>query len=108
LRATVEALVGSKPQIIIDLEGTSGKMLQNQPNPFKGTTLIKYNIAEDAGAAYITIYNINGQLMHREYIAQKGMGEVQLQAGSLPAGTYSYALTIDGQLVDTKQMVITK
>jgi hypothetical protein len=31
-----------------------------------------------------------------------------LQANLLSAGTYSYALILDGQVMETKQMVLTK
>jgi hypothetical protein len=33
---------------------------------------------------------------------------VSVDAGTLASGTYSYALFVDGKLIDKKEMVITK
>jgi len=89
------------------LINATSSLEQNQPNPFSTNTLIKYELPKDANNAVITIYNTNGQVMHQERIA-RGTGEIQLQANSLNSGTYSYTLTVDGRIVDTKQMVVTK
>lgn len=112
LKATVAALVDKQTNEInhqnIRLQDNTNSLKQNQPNPFSDNTLIKYNLQKDATNAVITIYNTTGQVMHQERITQAGAGEIQLQADSLKAGTYSYTLTVDGRIVDTKQMVITK
>ncbi len=111
LQATVETLMNGTRTThtqTVELNGEEGALAQNQPNPFSNNTLIKYNVPENATNAVITIFNINGQKMHQERIRQTGAGEIQLQAKNLTAGTYSYTLTIDGNIIDSKQMVITK
>jgi len=41
-------------------------------------------------------------------LVTSGHGQVTLAAGSLSAGTYLYALLVNGKIIDTKRMVIVK
>ena len=50
---------------------------------------------------------MNGQLLKSVSVAQ-GNGQLTINAGELAAGTYSYNLVVDGAIVDTKKMVLTK
>ncbi len=88
------------------LEGAQGYLEQNQPNPFRENTLIKFYVAEDVASAVVNVYDMNGKLIHKERIAQNGAGEIQLKSKNLATGTYSYSLVLDGRIVDTKQMLI--
>ena len=42
-------------------------VMQNQPNPFSGTTKIKYYV-EDQDAAALTVYNTLGAIVHQETV----------------------------------------
>jgi len=92
----------------IQLDGGGAYLEQNQPNPFNTNTLINYNVPTDVTDAVINIFDAKGQLIHSERIAQVGQGQIQLKAGTIAAGTYSYSLVINGNIVDTKRMVIAK
>jgi len=92
----------------IELNGRGAYLEQNQPNPFNSHTLIKYYVAEDATDAVVNIFDMNGQLIHSERIVKTGAGEIQIKAGTISAGTYSYSLVVDGRVLDTKRMVIAK
>jgi len=92
----------------IQLDGRRAYLEQNQPNPFNTNTLIKYQVPTDATNALVNIFDMNGQLIHSERIAQMGVGEIQLKAGTIAAGTYSYSLVVNGKVLDTKRMVIAK
>lgn len=81
---------------------------QNQPNPFNSNTLIKYNVPTDATDALVNVFDSRGQLIHSEVITNTGRGEIQLKAGTIAAGTYSYSLVVNGNIVDIKRMVIVK
>ena len=50
----------------------------------------------------------NGQEIERIGLPQTGEGQIELQIGSLPPGTYNYSLVIDRQILDTKRMIIQK
>lgn len=41
-------------------------------------------------------------------IGQRGSGEVIISSGELEAGLYMYSLVADGQLIGTKQMILTE
>jgi len=110
--ANIEALLSSQNTDLnrqnIQLDGSGAYLEQNQPNPFNDNTLIRYNVPSDVKNALVNIFDMNGQLIYSEFITQTGRGEIQLKAGTVAAGTYSYSLVVDGQILDTKRMVIAK
>lgn len=81
---------------------------QNFPNPFYETTTISYSLPEDSGNARLEIRSVDGKLLTTLPLTKSGKGQVQLEAGSLPAGTYHYSLVIDNEVLATKRMVLTK
>jgi len=92
----------------IQLGGRGAYLEQNQPNPFNDNTLIRYHVPTDATDAVVNIFNVKGQLIHSERVTQMGVGEIQIKAGTIAAGNYSYSLVVDGNVVDTKRMAIVK
>ena len=93
----------------IDIENPSSAFIkQNTPNPFKGETQIEYFLPENASEAYIQFYNEIGQLLKSEYITNTGKGVLNVSMNDIPSGVYSYSLTVDGKLVSTKRMVVSK
>ena len=87
--------------------GISGAYLeQNAPNPFNGNTIIRYHLPQGAGSAKVVIMNMKGQLLKSIALNGQGNGQITLQAGTLPSGSYTYSLWIDGRQVDTKQMLV--
>ncbi len=113
--AKIEARLNKPTTIDIDinqqsleLNGRGAYLEQNQPNPFNSNTLIKYHVPTDAANALVNIFNTKGQLIHSERIVQTGTGEIQVKAGTIVAGTYSYSLVVNGKITDTKRMVIVK
>jgi hypothetical protein len=78
------------------------------PNPFTETTTIKFFIPGTVSSAYITFYDEYGNELKKTAIAQTGAGQIEISSSHLSAGIYSYSLTIDGNLIDTKRMVKVK
>ncbi|MCX7986733.1 MAG: tail fiber domain-containing protein [Bacteroidales bacterium] len=88
---------------------TSEHMLyQNVPNPFSQSTTIEYYLADGFQHATLNIYDMNGTQLKSIALHQKGYGNVTLNGYELKAGIYVYALIVDGQLIDTKRMVLTE
>jgi len=112
LKEMVNALLnndnGTINQQNIELNGKGAYLEQNQPNPFNSNTIINYHVPADAKNAIVNIFDSNGQLIHTERVAQMGAGQIQIKAGTIAAGTYSYSLVVDGNIVDTKRMAIVK
>lgn len=90
----------------IELSGKDKAVLnQNIPNPYNDKTTIEYSIPDNANTAQILFYNANGQLVKRAAITHKGKGQLTVFTKELNAGIYSFALLIDGKIVDTKKMI---
>jgi len=85
----------------------SSYLKQNTPNPFSVSTVINYNIPENKNAI-IEIASVNGQLMRTYPVQQKGNGKLIIDAGTLKPGIYYYTLKLNGEEVDSKQMMIVK
>ena len=55
-----------------------------------------------------SVYDMNGGEIAAYPLSSFGNGELTIDGGTFRAGMYLYALIADGQLIDTKQMILTK
>ena len=81
---------------------------QNAPNPFTESTRIAYRIPTGVRSARLFITAPNGQLIREVALGDRGDGATIIEANSLPAGLYQYSLWVDGKLVETRQMILTR
>jgi len=86
--------------------GTSS-LAQNLPNPFTESTTIEYFLSENVNDSRIYIYNMNGTQLKSYDLHLKGNGNITINAGELNPGMYMYSLITDGQVIDTKRMILT-
>ncbi len=84
------------------------RLYQNSPNPFSAETVIEYQVPTNAKSAYMYVFNLNGEMLQSYALTQYGHGSVIVSGGTLAAGMYVYSLVVDEQIVDTKQMILTK
>jgi hypothetical protein len=80
---------------------------QNIPNPFKQTTVIRYLIPAGSKNAQLTITDNLGKTI-KQITLNTGVGVVNIDATALNSGAYSYTLLVDGRLVTSKKMILTK
>ncbi|HHE40422.1 MAG TPA: T9SS type A sorting domain-containing protein, partial [Candidatus Cloacimonetes bacterium] len=92
----------------LDIDQQPTTLFQNAPNPFSEGTKIKYYLEEQVGTGTIFIYDMNGRQLRSNELHHKGSGEISINSGELDAGMYMYTLITDGQVVGTKQMILTK
>ena len=85
--------------------GTSLTLEQNTPNPFSGTTTIRYSLPANT-TAIIAVYNSNGVLIKK--IPANNSGVAVMDSGNLAAGTYTYALVSNGRTMASRTMVIAR
>jgi hypothetical protein len=78
---------------------------QNEPNPFKDRTTIRYSIPDDVKQAEIIFFDNNGSVIKSILIETRGVGQLEVYSSNLSAGTYSYSLVADGISIGTKKMV---
>ena len=83
-------------------------LINNVPNPFSQSTLIRYYLPAGTTNAAITITNNEGIVMETISLACEGMGTLMYNASGLAYGTYAYTLVVGGQKIDTKKMMITR
>ncbi|TAG54944.1 MAG: T9SS C-terminal target domain-containing protein [Cytophagales bacterium] len=81
-------------------------LYQNTPNPFSEETTIKFSLPETVQNAFISITDLNGKQLKSLPITTKGESSVTLKANELYAGIFVYTLVADGNIIDSKRMVI--
>lgn len=85
------------------------KLYQNVPNPFAGTTEIRYELPEGVRSASIEVYEATGRMVKsRDLPATPGASSVSFENGEFGSGMYTYTLMVDNRQVDTKRMVVSE
>ncbi len=87
---------------------SSAALLQNIPNPYKNSTTIQYNLPAKFSSAQIIVTDNAGKILKQVNVSGAGKGSVNINASSLAAGNYNYSLWIDGRLIETKQMILSR
>ena len=85
------------------------ELAQNYPNPFNPATSIAYRVAQ-ASRVSLKIYNVIGQEIATPIseFHQAGNYRFRFDGTGLPSGLYFYRLMADGQLVQTRKMLLSK
>lgn len=84
-------------------------LYQNMPNPFSERTTISYELPEGVSSAKILIHSLDGQLIKTYSLSvNAGLGYISVDAGMLSPGMYTYSLSVNNRMVDTKRMVVTE
>ena len=81
---------------------------QNVPNPFNAITTIGFYLPNTVNTAGIYVYDMNGTQLKSYTITEKGKGNISIKGLEFSAGMYLYALIVDGKVIDTKRMILTK
>lgn len=82
-------------------------LYQNTPNPFTDNTTIEFYIPTNASSASVYLFTLNGILLETYPIEYMGYGTVTIDGSTLQPGMYVYSLVVDGQIVDSKRMILT-
>lgn len=110
LTAEVERLreaVGEPQQIEMELNSAPTIQLnQNDPNPFREQTNIRYSIPQSITNAELVIFDQQGNTVQRKNLPA-GSGMVTVVASDLSTGVYWYRIEANGEILATKKMVVT-
>lgn len=85
------------------------KLLQNYPNPFNSSTKIKFQISA-SGHVVLKVMDILGKELSVQ-VNQKlsaGTYESDFKAGNISSGVFMYQLIVDGNVIETKKMILIK
>lgn len=89
----------------IDSPAFDGAVLeQNDPNPFDGTTTIRYQLPNQSNHAELVISSIETGSKLTVFTLKNNSGSVVVNAQNWASGTYLYSLIIDGKIVVSKKM----
>ncbi len=81
-------------------------LYQNIPNPFNGTSTIKYYLPSGIDNASVVFSNSLGQVVSSIAIDKSGEGELNINSDGLASGTYFYTLYVGSKGFYSKKMVI--
>ena len=101
------AQLDSKNEKVADVN-SQAILFQNTPNPFDSESQIKMDLPDNVGMVSVMIYNLEGKQMKNIHVANRGDVTVKISGNELAAGMYLYSLIVDGKVVDTKRMVLTR
>jgi hypothetical protein len=89
----------------IDESGLSNN-LAAYPNPASSNVTFSYNV-ENYNNANITIYNVLGKEIKKLNIDNK-TGKKSINTSDFSSGVYFYNLSVDGKIITTKKLIISK
>ena len=107
LKQLMQRVIASNSSDAKSAEAIGAYLIQNTPNPFSENTTIKCYLPSSIKQAQLAVYNMKGQLI-KSYKLSGGMNNVNMIAGSLASGQYTYSLLADGKKVDSKSMITLK
>ncbi len=96
------------------------KLYQNYPNPFNPTTNIKLDISSNGkrlpgqsgemSNVKLIVYDVTGKVVETliDKELKTGSYSADWNASNYATGVYFYSLTIDGNIIDTKKLVLIK
>jgi hypothetical protein len=83
-------------------------LLQNTPNPFNESAQIRYFIPEGLEDVEIRIYDLKGSVLNAINIEDTGEGKLEVDSAVFGKGSFVYTLSVRGEIIDSKVMIITK
>lgn len=114
LQTEVRHLKMTNKQFTPNLTGISEKLTekayisQNVPNPWSVTTTINAFVPQTVSKAVLGIYDLTGKEVKEINITDRGKVSINLKSYDFVPGIYIYTLLNDGNVVETKRMLLTK
>ena len=119
LAQTSDHVVCDGASTAVRLGNATSVLNQNSPNPFTHETTISYRLTDKVTRAQLMFYDARNTLIKAVDVTSRGRsdsggdedaecagtGRVIVFADDLGEGPYTYALVLDGRVVDSKTMV---
>ncbi len=92
-----------------DVSGISGiQLFQNNLTPATSSTSIEMYLPEDISRAEIQIINMDGRILKTVSVNERGNTSITIEEGTLNSGVYNYALVVDGNIAQSKRLILTE
>ncbi|MEM6686397.1 MAG: T9SS type A sorting domain-containing protein, partial [Bacteroidota bacterium] len=85
---------------------SGAKLYQNVPNPNNLEAEINVFIPERIETAKLMIFDLQGKKLKEIIINERNQHTIRIVSGDFSSGMYLYSLVADGNLIDTKRMII--
>ncbi|HEY2727023.1 MAG TPA: hypothetical protein VGI61_07615, partial [Parafilimonas sp.] len=95
-------------QSMVNSQWSSAVLSQNTPNPFSNSTTINYSLPQHYTSAKIIVVDESGKTIKSIDLSGTGKGSINFSSPFRAGASYQYSLYVDGRLIDSKQMVLTK
>ncbi|WP_124636552.1 zinc-dependent metalloprotease [Taibaiella sp. KBW10] len=88
---------------------TQSKLSDAVPNPAERYTTVKVVLSqEDAAHALLLVHDMMGKLVRTYTLKEAGNHNLRIDLDGLPAGLYIYTLQVNGKMVQSKRLAVTK
>ena len=91
---------------VVEIAATNNFLEQNIPNPVLGKTTIGYFLSSDSRDAFMKITDLGGRTIQSIPLREKGNSQIQINCSEMSAGIYFYSLSVEGEVMATKKMVV--
>lgn len=88
------------------IQNMTSALYQNTPNPFKERCVVKCTVPQNVVNAVFYLYDYSGHQIQSRIIKDRDDVQIVFEADGLEAGIYLYSLVCDGELVDTRRMIL--
>jgi len=92
----------------LGLTAKDAYLLQNAPNPFTGSAQIDYFVPEGLNNVEIQICDFKGVVLKSYPLEDRGYGKLKIEGDGLDQGSFVYMIKVNGEVIDSKVMLITK
>jgi len=105
IKVRPSAAAGCLPLATIDLQSTSFDVQGNFPNPFTGTTEIRFTNANRSDVEFEVRNMVGKQILNRTIKAERGQNNISFNADKFIPGIYFYTIN-DGKKSITRKMIV--
>ena len=105
IKVRPSAAGGCLPLATIDLQSTSFEVQGNFPNPFTGTTEIRFTNANRSDVEFEVRNMVGKQILNRTIKAERGQNNISFNADKFIPGIYFYTIN-DGKKSITRKMIV--
>jgi hypothetical protein len=105
IKVRPNAAAGCLPLATIDLQSTSFDVQGNFPNPFSGTTEIRFTNTNRSDVEFEVRNMVGKQILNRTIKAERGQNNISFNAEKFIPGIYFYTIN-DGKKSITRKMIV--
>ena len=105
IKVRASASEGCQPLATIDLQTTSFDVQGNFPNPFSGTTEIRFTNANRSDVEFEVRNMVGKKILNRTIKAERGQNNISMNAEKFIPGIYFYTIN-DGKKSITRKMIV--